>query len=240
MNGLACRALFASTLAATIAGSAYGAVVPTPPTLDMRSVADRVHSLAVAVRTHAFVPATARGENGIAEAVTSTSGVLIGDGLVLTTFTGVSVKRSDGQRDPPAAIEVVTDAAGIVPARFLLGDPQLDLALLQLPDQLHDLEGATLAPNDAAVGDEVIAIGASGDSLYVVGVTLDRVEFATAGGARLYLNRPLPPSFLGGPLFDAEGRLVGVTTEPPSESGFAVPASLLRTLIDRVRSTTRT
>ena len=85
----------------------------------------------------------------------------------------------------------------------------------------------------------MIAIGAEDNSLYVVGVTLERVEFAPGGGARLYMNRDLPPSFWGGPLFDAEGRLAGLSTRPTSDSGFAIPASLLRTLIDRVHGATR-
>ena len=169
------------------------------------------------------------------------SGVLIGDGLVLTTFSVVASRRSDGQLEPPAAIEVVTDEVGVVPARFVIADPALDLAILQLPDQLRDLGGATLAASDPAVGDGVIAIGAEADSLYVVGVSIDRVEFAPGGGARLYINRALPESFWGGPLFDAEGRLAGLSTRPSSDSdsGFAVPTSLLWTLIDRVRGPTR-
>jgi len=244
MDRIVSRAIAGVWMFAAIAlstGAARAAVVvPVLPDLDVQSVADRVHSLGVAVRAHAFVTTGADGKNArIAEAVSSATGVLIGDGLVLTTLSAVAVRRSDGQLEPPGAIEVVTDQVGLVPARFVAGDPALDLAVLQLPDQLRELEGATLPPSDPAVGEEMIAIGAEGNSLYVVGVTLERVEFAPGGGARLYMNRDLPPSFWGGPLFDAEGRLAGLSTRPTSDSGFAIPASLLRTLIDRVHGATR-
>ena len=244
MDRIVSRAIAGAWSFAAIAlstGAARAAVVvPVLPDLDVQSVADRVHSLGVAVRAHAFVTTGADGKNArIAEAVSSATGVLIGDGLVLTTLSAVAVRRSDGQLEPPGAIEVVTDQVGLVPARFVAGDPALDLAVLQLPDQLRELEGATLPPSDPAVGEEMIAIGAEGNSLYVVGVTLERVEFAPGGGARLYMNRELPPSFWGGPLFDAEGRLAGLSTRPTSDSGFAIPASLLRPLIDRVHGATR-
>jgi S1-C subfamily serine protease len=166
---------------------------------------------------------------------------LIGDGLVLTSLSAIAFRNGSGQLEPPAAIEVVTDQVGIVPARFVSGDPALDLAVLQLPDQLRELDGATLTPSDPTVGENMIAIGAEGNSLYVVGVDLERVEFASGGGARLYVNRALPPSFWGGPLFDAEGRLAGVSTRPASASdaGYALPASIFHALIDRVKATTR-
>lgn len=244
MDRIVSRAITGVCTFAAIALSAGAAraavVVPILPALDVKSVADRVHSLAVAVRVHAFVTTGADGMNArIAEVVSSASGVLIGDGLVLTTLSAVAVRRSDGQIEPPGAIEVVTDQVGLAPARFVAGDPTLDLAVLQLPEQLRDLDGATLAASDPIVGEAMIAIGAEGDSLYVVGVGLERVEFAPGGGARLYMNQELPPSFWGGPLFDAEGRLAGLSTRPTSDSGFAVPASLLRILIDRVHGATR-
>ena len=228
-------------LLVTVAGGARAAVVvPGPPPLDVRSIADRVHSFTVAVHARAFVSSGAAGENAaLSEAVNSASGILVGDGLVLTTLSAIAFQRSDGQLTPPAMIEVVTDQAGLVPARFLMGDPGLDLALLQLPDQLHELEGATLAPSDPAEGESMIAIGAEGDALYVVGVSLDRVEFGPGRGARLFLNRVLPPSFSGGPLFDADGRIPGISTRAGSDSGFALPASVVRILLDRIRGATR-
>jgi S1-C subfamily serine protease len=228
-------------LVAALAGGARAAVVvPGPPLLDLRSVADRVHSFTVAVHARAFVSNGTTGQNAaLTEAINSASGILIGDGLVLTTLSAIALQR-DGQLAPPATIDVVTDQAGIVPARFVMGDSGLDLALLQLPDQLRELDGATLAPSDPAEGESMIAIGAEGDALYVVGVSLDRVEFGPGKGARLFLNRRLPPSFSGGPLFDADGRLAGISTRAGSDSGFALPASVVRTLLDRIRGATRT
>jgi S1-C subfamily serine protease len=223
------------------AGSARAAVVvPVPAPLDMQAVADRVHSLAVAVRARAFVSDGAPGGRAhLTESVTSASGVLIGDGLVLTTLSAVALPRTDGRFEPADGIDIVADEVGVVPARLVMGDPALDLAVLQLPEELRGLDGATFAPKDPVVGDGMLAIGAEGNSLYVVGVNLEQVEFAAGGAARLYADRPVPPSFSGGPLFDGEGRLAGLTTPGASDSGFAVPASVLRALVDRLAGGTR-
>ena len=236
-----CRsaAAWIAAVSAFVAGSARAAVVvPVPAQLDMKAVADRVHSLAVAVRARAFV---SDGEPGgrmhLTEAVTSASGVLIGDGLVLTTLSSVALRRGDGRFEPAESIGVVADEVGLVPARLVMGDAALDLAVLELPEELRGLDGARFAPTDPVIGDGMLAIGAEGNSLYVVGVNLEQVEFATGGAARLYVDRAVPPSFSGGPLFDGEGRLAGLTTPGAttpgaSDSGFAVPASVLRAMID--------
>jgi S1-C subfamily serine protease len=238
-----CRSAVAwiAAVSAFVAGSARAAVVvPVSAPLDMQAVADRVHSLAVAVRARAFVSDGAPGGRGhLTEAVTSASGVLIGDGLVLTTLSSVALSRGDGHFEPAESIDVVANEVGLVPALLVMGDPALDLAVLQLPEELRGLDGATFAPRDPLVGDEMLAIGAEGNSLYVVGINLEQVEFAAGGAARLYADRPVPPSFSGGPLFDGEGRLAGLTTPGASDSGFAVPASVLRALIDRLAGATR-
>ena len=74
MDGIASRipAAWIVALAAVAPGAARAAVAPSAPPFDMQSVADRVHSLAVAGRSHAFVPASTSGENGrVAEAITA-------------------------------------------------------------------------------------------------------------------------------------------------------------------------
>jgi len=233
-------AAWMAALSAFVAGAAHGAVVvPVSAPLDMQAVADRVHSLTVAVRARAFVSNGAPGQLHLTEAVTSASGVLIGDGLVLTSLSAVALRRGDGRLEPADGIDVLADEVGLVPARLVMGDPLLDLAVLELPEELRGLDGATFAPTDPVVGDPMLAMGAQGDSLYVVSVNLEQVEFAAGGSARLYIDRTVPASFWGGPLFDGEGRLAGLAAPAASDSGFAVPASVLRTLIDRLRGGTR-
>ena len=229
-----------AALSALVAGAAHGAVVvPVSAPQDMQAIADRVHSLAVAVRARAFVAEGAPGQIHLTEAVSSGSGVLIGDGLVLTSLSAVALRRGDGRFEPADGIDVLADEVGLVAARLVMGDPALDLAVLQLPEELRGLDGATFAPTDPVVGDQMLAMGAEGNALYVVGINLEQVEFAAGGAARLYADRPVPPSFSGGPLFDGEGRLAGLTTSGAPDSGFAVPASVLRAMIDRVLGGTR-
>jgi len=51
---------------------------------------------------------------------------------------------------------------------------------------------------------------------------------------RLRTDRALPASFRGGPLFDAQGRLAGVNVRRESDGSTAVPASLLRPLLEKL------
>jgi S1-C subfamily serine protease len=231
------RIVWTATLGALAAAGAQGAVVtPIPPLLDLQSVADRVHSFTVEVRARAFVSNGSAGANlRVHEAVSVASGVLLGDRLVLTALSAVALRRSDGQLEAPAGIDVAIDEVGTMPARLVAGDLSSDVALLLLPDAADALDGATLATSDPTAGDPMIAIGVVGDSLKVVPVNLEHIE-KRGDGNRLYTDRALPPPFSGGPLFDAEGHLAGVSTRSTADTGLAVPASVLRTLLDQLRA----
>jgi len=66
-----------------------------------------------------------------------------------------------------------------------------------------------------------------------VGLLLERIAPGDDARPRLQTDHVLPAPFWGGPLFDDRGQLVGITTRPTSAEGTAVPASVLRALLQR-------
>jgi S1-C subfamily serine protease len=220
------------------AGARAAVVTPIPPLLDLQSVADRVHSFTVEVRARAFLSNGGAGEGlRVGEAVSVGSGVLVGDGLVATALSSVALRRSDGDVEPAAEIEVRIDDVGTLPARLVAGDLASDVAVLRLPEQARALSGATLADGDPAAGDAVIAIGVDGDALHVVRVNVDRVE-PNGSRDRVFTDPALPRPFTGGPMFDSAGRLAGVSTPSSTDPALAAPASVLRALLLRMHERT--
>jgi S1-C subfamily serine protease len=209
-------------------------VVPLPHRPELQAVADRVHAFTVQVRARAFIAEHSDGGLRMHDAVSVVSGVLVGDGLVLTALSAVALRGRDGALQPVNEIEVTVDDVGPMPARLVAGDTGLDVAILELPGEARSLPGASLAAEDSNVGDAMLAIGVDGDSIKAVAVLLAHVSVGDDAGARLQIEHALPPPFSGGPIFDDHGHLVGVTTpHPPGGGGTAVPASLLRSMLRR-------
>lgn len=184
---------------------------PLVPDPDLQAVADRAHGWTV------FVIAHSGGEQ-----VTS-SGVLLRGGLVLTDLHGLIAQQADGSL-APAEIEVLVDGLGPKPVLLAGGDASLGIAVLQLPDQLRNLPGATVAGDDPQVADELLAMGNDGNAINVLGVKVDRL----GPGARLQTSAVLPATFRGGPLFDTRGQLAAL-----SLASGAATASSVRRLLDQ-------
>jgi Do/DeqQ family serine protease len=131
------------------------------------------------------------------------------------------------------------------PARVLLADPRLDLAVLKI-----DVPGdhlPTLAINDTGdtqVGDLVLAIG----DPFGVGQTvtngivsaLNRTADPSGDAASSYIqtDAAINPGNSGGALVDMNGDLIGINSFILSQSGtssgvgFAIPAALVRRVVE--------
>jgi serine protease Do len=135
-------------------------------------------------------------------------------------------------------------------AELIGRDGPTDLALVRMKKPPADLPVATLGDSDhLKVGDWLLAVGnpfglATSVSLGILSATA-RDLGAGPYDEFLQTDAAINPGNSGGPLFDLEGKVVGVNTAiagPTTSIGFAVPASLVRALLpelERVGGITR-
>jgi S1-C subfamily serine protease len=230
--GRAAAAAFAS-IALSVCAAQASVIVPFPRHPDLQAVADQVHAFTVQVRATTFVAEHADGPLKMREEINLSSGVMVGDGFVLTTLSSVSLRGPNGRVQPADQLAVIVDDVGPLPARLLAGDTDLDVAVLQLPDQARSLPGATLAAEDPSAGDGMVALCVDGNSIKAVGLRLERIATGDDARPRLRTEHALPAPFWGGPLFDDRGQLAGIATRATGTEGSGVPVSSLRALLRR-------
>ena len=131
-------------------------------------------------------------------------------------------------------------------ARIIGRDPKTDLALLKV-DSKTPLPFVTLGDSaDARVGDWVLAVGnpfGLGGSVNA-GIISARGRDIQSGPYDDYLqiDAPINRGNSGGPLFDAQGRVIGVNTAIFSPSGgnigigFAIPAETVANVVSDLRT----
>jgi S1-C subfamily serine protease len=118
--------------------------------------------------------------------------------------------------------------------RVISVSKSLDLAILEVEQEQQPVKIASL--DKLGVGDKVVAIG---NPRGLEGSVSEGIVSAIRGSGdvqMLQITAPISPGSSGGPLFSAEGQVVGVTTATLRDSqslNFAVPASLLSTLQDK-------
>jgi hypothetical protein len=215
-----------TSLAASIliaAGAADAAVVPDFRQSPLTTIADRMHSLAVEV--------VASGDD---EKVNTASGVLVGDGIVLTDLRAVLVKSPGGVVEPAREIAVMT-AKGAFPARVIGAALAVDVAVLELPQAARGIEGPLLAEGPPAVGEQLLAIRASKQGTALL---FEVISFSIEGldGPRSGSMPPIPGTFVGAPVFDGRGALAGLLVSPSGQEGVLVPAGYLREILSRAHS----
>jgi S1-C subfamily serine protease len=205
-------------LGVALAGAARASVILPDHDSRWKAVADRLFSTVIEVR----------GQEA-QETVSSGSGVLIGNGLAITTLHAVAVPGPDGRLVPLREVRVLVADVGPMDARVIAGVPEIDLALLLLPDRGASLAGAPLAAEVPAEGDLLVAMGAGDDAVTVRGVVVSSVngDFFALSGKRMIDSR-----FWGGPLFDGEGRLVGILLTSLAGPK-AISARVMQRLLDQ-------
>ncbi len=170
------------------------------------------------------------------------SGVLVGDGLVVTNYHVV--------RDAVSIRVVLADRREFT-ATEVLADVQSDLVVLRLDGAPEDLPALEFGDSDAlAVGDLVLAIGnpfgvgLSVSSGIISGLARARRDGGALDNGRFFLqtDAPINPGNSGGALVDMQGRLVGINTLIVTRSGgsiglgFATPANLVRQVVAQARA----
>ena len=114
-----------ASLGLALGGAAYAAVIVPDPAARWKAVADRLFSTVVQVH----------GGESQQAAVSSASGVLIGEGLAVTTLHAVAVASGE-KLVPMQQAQIQVGAAAPVDARVMDASVELDLAILLIE---HDM-----------------------------------------------------------------------------------------------------
>ena len=168
------------------------------------------------------------------------SGVIIdADGMIATNTHVINGATE---------ISVVTQDGREFSAEKVLNDPKSDLAILRINPKGQKLPFLELADSDAAqVGDLVLAIGnpfgvgQTVTSGIVSGLSRSNVQGPGEFSFFIQTDAAINPGNSGGALVDMQGRLLGINSMIYSKDGgslgigFAIPASMVRTVIEASR-----
>lgn len=167
------------------------------------------------------------------------SGVIIDDAGHIVTNNHVVSGAQDGK------VQVTLTDGRIFTADVVGTDATTDLAVVKIQDAPDDLSPAALGDSsDVKVGDPVMAVGnplglANTVTTGIVSA-LDRPVSTSESGSEtvvtnaIQIDAAVNPGNSGGPLFDAQGRVVGITSSIATTSsqsgsiglGFAIPVNL--------------
>ncbi len=171
--------------------------------------------------------------------VLSADGEILTNAHVVANATAIHV-RLPGDTEPTDATLIAADAGN-------------DLALLRI--KASDLRPATFGPtSEVALGDEVLAIGFAldldGDPTVTLGIVsaLDRTIITEDGAldGLIQTDAAISSGNSGGPLVDAQGRIVGINTAvarsdfttAATNVGFAVSSDEVLSVLDDLRGST--
>jgi S1-C subfamily serine protease len=198
----------------------------------------------VALKPEPLTPQTLVARAGPSVAVIegrsgSGSGFLVGPGLLVTNrhvvddelIESIRVKWPDGG----------TDNRGLYGVQLVYEDPEADLALLSVETKLPALP---IAADDAYTrGQEVLCIGSPGvGDGRVLSNAISRGLLGTAvtieGHDLVQLDMAINPGNSGGPVFNMDGKVVGIVTLKATRLvgvGFCLPVAALRRTMDRAK-----
>lgn len=170
----------------------------------------------------------------------------LGSGVIVDA-KGTIATNTHVVKDATEIIAVTTDGREFAATKKLV-DEQTDLAILQIDTKGENLPYLSLADSDLLeVGDIVLAIG----NPFGVGQTVTSGIISglartgvgpTDYGFFIQTDAAINPGNSGGALVDIQGRLVGINSMIFSRSGgslgigFAIPANLLKTVVDASRN----
>jgi serine protease DegQ len=232
---------------------------PVPGTASYREAARKALPSVVYIYTSQTVPSPRHpliddpifrhffGDRGEPESQTNSglgSGVIVSaNGNILTNYH--VVEGAD-------QIEVALKDGRSLKAKLIGGDPETDLAVLQLDTEGGaplKLPAITLGQMDnVVVGDVVLAIG----NPFGVGQTITMGIVSALGRSHLGINTfenfiqtdaAINPGNSGGALIDSHGNLVGINTAIYSRSGgslgigFAIPVSTAKNVMEQIIQT---
>jgi serine protease Do len=172
---------------------------------DLNQVAERVRGSTVHVG--------GAGRGGGSGVIWRTSGLIVTNAHVVRR-ADERIRFSDGR---------------VAEARVAARDPKLDLALLEAATL--DLPAAPTADSDKLrVGELVLAVGSPYGH---AGAVAFGVVHAAADRRWVHADVKLAPGNSGGPLADAEGRVIGINTMVAHGVALAVPSNIVERFVER-------
>jgi len=161
------------------------------------------------------------------------AGVLAGDGLVLTNLHVVGRARS---------VQVLLDDDTSYDARVIASDPNVDLALLQIPVNGH--AAAIFSSDKPRPGELVYAFGHPwGQRNVLTGGVLSAVTSLSGQHGEVPVLRAdvqLAPGNSGGPLLNAIGEVIGLNAMIfGGDQSVAIPANLIQSFLAGARKDQR-
>jgi S1-C subfamily serine protease len=173
------------------------------------------------------------------------------DGLILTNahvITNVSESRTGSVRGA-SAVYVEFDDGDRVRADIVGWDLFSDVGVVRVAASDHRLAPVPLGNSSTVlVGEPIAAIGSpfgqqTSLSVGVVSATGRSIDSLTSGFAvanAIQVDAPINRGSSGGPLFDAQGRVIGINAQIESASGtaegvgFAIPINVARRSLDQL------
>lgn len=183
------------------------------------------------------------------------SGFVVGeDGLILTNahvITNVSESQTRSIRGASAVYVEFSDGDR-VRADIVGWDLFSDVGVVRVAESDHRLTPVPLGNSSSVlVGEPIAAIGSpfgqqTSLSVGVVSATGRSIDSLTSGFAvanAIQVDAPINRGSSGGPLFDAQGRVIGINAQIESASGtaegvgFAIPINVARRSLDQLLRT---
>ncbi len=213
----------------------------TPMDLDLRAgpvKTDSMLDVSVSIRTISHVSIDRYGDSVWAPG--SGSGLLV-------SRERCEVWTNHHVIEDAAVIEVLPrgwETAHGIPARVINSSPRTDVAILEMASCDNIAEAELGNSDDARQGDEVYAVGNP------LGSNPDSISRGIISHVQRYLSGPTPylqtdatinPGNSGGALFDANGRVIGISTAIATNAqgsstgiGYAIPINLVRNVVAKL------
>jgi putative serine protease PepD len=186
----------------------------------------------------------------VAIEVTTTSGSAQGSGVILDT-SGNIITNNHVVEGAKGDVTVTLTDGRVFKATVVGTDTTTDLAVIKLKSAPTDLSPAALGDSSAiVVGQAVMAVGnplglANTVTTGIVSAVDRPVSTSTTGSSAdavvtnaIQVDAAVNPGNSGGPLFDAQGRVIGITSSIATLSsssgsiglGFAIPVNLVKNI----------
>ncbi len=159
------------------------------------------------------------------------AGILVGDGLVLTNYHVAHHGH---------ALQVMLDDDSTYDARLAASDPNVDLALLEIPTNGH--KPAVISDEEPRPGEMVFAFGHPwGQRNVLTGGVLSAVTNVRGRHREVPILRAdvqLAPGNSGGPLLNSAGEVIGVNAMIfGGDQSVAIPVSVIHEFLEEAHKT---